>query len=200
VARRRGKRRSGSPRTKVPSSGERKNRLTRVSISHSDRSRKRDPEVRKHVFNAVAAKRRANERGEKLSLTEAARQEGTTVAAIRQFPQLLKRTKPGQPLQVTKNDTYTRSVHVYVPLRLKDGDVRRVKVRGYKEAQLASRYLNTITKVAANKLPPSALDEFKGVTLGRDEQPVLADWKKIRRLIDAGITITEFYAKPGGAR
>jgi hypothetical protein len=200
VARRKGKRRSGSPRTKVPSSGEHKNRLAKVSILRSDRSRKRDPEVRKRVFNAVAAKRRADERGEKLSLTEAARQEGTTVAAIRQFPQLLKRTKRGQPLQVTKGDIYSRPVNVYIPLRLKDGDVRTVEVRGYKEAQLASRYLATITKVAANKLPPSALDEFKGVTLGRDEQPLLTDWKKIKRLIDFGITITEFYAKPGGTR
>jgi antitoxin (DNA-binding transcriptional repressor) of toxin-antitoxin stability system len=200
VVRRKAKRRSGSRRTKVPSSGERKSRLAKRSVSPSDRSHKRDPEVRKRVFNAVAAKRRADERGEKLSLTEAARQEGTTVAAIRRFPQLLRRIKRGQPLQVTKGDTYPRPVNVYIPLRLKDGDVRTVMVRGYKEAQLASRYLATIAKVAGNKLPPSVLDEFKGVTLGSEKQPLLADWKKIKRLIDFGITIPEFYGKPGGAR
>ena len=191
-------RRPGSPRRKAPSSGEKKNRLRTVIISRHDRLRKRDPEVRKRVFNAVAAKRRANERGEKLSLTEAARQEGTTIASIRQFPQLLKRTKPGQPLQVTKNDTYTRSVNVYIPLRFKDGDVRTVNVRGYKEAQLASDYNITVNLVLAKKLPPSALDRFKDIRLGREQYSLATDITKIKRLVDAGITVTEFYAMPGG--
>jgi len=157
-------------------------------------------EVGERVSAAVAAVRRAEARGQKLSVSQAARQEGTTVAAIKLFPQLLKRTKPGQPLQVTKNDTYSRSVNILIPLRLHDGDVRTIKVRGYKEAQQASSYATTVKKVLQGKLPPSALDEFKGVTLGRERYPLLTDIKKIKRLADAGISIVEFYAQPGDAR
>jgi len=155
-------------------------------------------ELREQVFAAVAAVRRAEARGQKLSVSQAARQGGTTVAAIKRFPQLLKRTKPGQPLHVTKNDTYSRSVNILIPLRLHDGAVRTVKVRGYKEAQQASAYATAVKKVLQHKLPPSALDEFKGV--GRQKYPLLADYKKIKRLADAGISIVEFYGKPGGAR
>src|SRR5947209_20602430 len=59
-------------------------------------------EVRERVFTAVAAVRRAEARGEKLSVTQAARPEGTTVAAMKRFPQVLKRTKPVQPPQVSR--------------------------------------------------------------------------------------------------
>jgi len=156
-------------------------------------------DLRERVFTAVAAVRRAEARGEKLSVTQAARQEGTTVAAIKRFPQLLKRTKPGQPLQVTKNDSYSRSVNIFIPLRLRDGDVRTIKVRGYKEAQLASSYGTTVRRVLGRKLPPSALDEFKGVTIGKEKYPLLTDFNKLKRLTDAGITIPEFYAKAGSA-
>jgi hypothetical protein len=170
-------------------------------ISRSDRSRKSSSlEVREKVFAAVAAVRRAEARGEKLSVSQAARQEGTTVAAIKRFPQLLKRTQPGRPLQVTKNDTYSRTVNILIPLRLHDGDVRTVKVRGYKEAQLASSYATTVQRVLQGKLPPSALDEFRGVSLGREKQPLLTDYAAIKRLADAGITVVEFYGKGGGAR
>jgi hypothetical protein len=163
-------------------------------------SRKRHSiEVRERVFAAVAAVRRAEARGEKLSVTQAARQEGTTVAAIKSFPQLLKRTKPGQPLQVTKNDSYSRSVNIFIPLRLRDGDVRTIKVRGYKEAQQASSYGTTVRRVLRGTLPPSALEEFKGVTVGKEKYPLLADFNKLKRLTDAGITIPEFYAKAGSA-
>jgi hypothetical protein len=164
------------------------------------RSRKRPSiEVRERVFAAVAAGRRAELRGEKLSVTQAAKQEGTTVADIKRFPQLLKRTKRGQPLQFTKNDSYSRSVNIFIPLRLRDGDVRTIKVRGYKEAQLPSSYGTTVGRVLSGKLPPSALDKFKGVTVGKEKYPLLTDFNKLKRLTDAGITIPEFYAKGGSA-
>jgi len=166
-------RRPGSPRREAPSSG-----------------------VRERVFAAVAAVRRAHERGKKLSISKAAGQEGTTVAAIKRFPQLLKRTKPNKPPEVTAGDSYRRRVHIYIPLRFRDGDVRTVAVYSYNEAQLGSRYLHTVDQVRRGKLPPSALDEFKGVRLGREKYPLLTDWEKIKRLTDAGITVTEFYAKP----
>lgn len=173
---------------------------TRV-LTHRKRSRRpATVEVRERVFAAVAAVRHAEARGKKLSVTQAARQEGTTVDAIKRFPQLLKRTKPGQPLQVTKNDSYSRTVNIYIPLRLRDGDVRTVKVRGYKEAQRGSHYATTVRKVLAGKLPPSALDEFKGVTLGKEKYTLLTDFNKLKRLADAGIIIPEFYAKTGNAQ
>lgn len=178
-----------------------RNSKARTAPERKKGSRKRPTvEVRERVFTAVAAVRRAQARGEKLSVAQAARQEGTTVAAIKRFPQLLKRTTPGQPLQVTKNDSYSRSVNIYIPLRLRDGDVRTVKVRGYKEAQLGSNYATTVRRVLAGKLPPSALDEFKGVTLGKDRYPLLTDFNRLKRLTDAGITIPEFYSKAGNAQ
>src|SRR5262249_49750862 len=168
----------------------------RKAKSRNGKSRKRSSvEVRERVFAAVAAVRHAEAHGQKLSVTKAARQEGTTVAAIKRFPQLLKRAKPGQPLQVTKNDSYSRSVNILIPLRLRDGDVRTIKVRGYKEAQLASSYGTTVRRVLRGKLPPSALDQFKGVTVGKEKYPLLTDFNKLKRLTDAGIIIPEFYAK-----
>src|SRR5204862_2118604 len=89
--------------------------LGRMDRVHGKSSRKPPSlDVRERVFTAVAAVRRADARGEKLSVTQAARQEGTTVAAIKRFAQLLKRTKPGQPLQVTKNDSYFRNVNILI--------------------------------------------------------------------------------------
>jgi len=177
----------------------RETRALRQSVQRKG-SRKPPPfEVRERVFAAVAAVRRAEARGEKLSVSQAARQEGTTIAAIKRFRQLLKRTKPGQPLQVTKNDSYSRTVNIFIPLRLRDGDVRTIKVRGYKEAQLGSSYGTTVRKVLAGELPSSALDEFRGVTLGKEKYPLLTDFNKLKRLTDAGITIPEFYAKAGSA-
>jgi hypothetical protein len=175
-------------------------RVPRQSVHRNGSHKRGSVEVRERVFAAVAAVRHAEARGEKLSLTQAAQQEGTTVAAIKRFPQLLKRTKPGQALQVTKNDSYSRTVNILIPLRLRDGDVRTVTVRSYKEAQLGSKYATTIAKVHANKLPPSALDQFKGVTLGKEEYPLLTDFNKIKRLADAGISVVEYYGKPGSAR
>ena len=55
-------------------------------------------------------------------------------------------------------------------------------------------------KVLKRKLPPSALDEFRGVTVGKEKYPLLTDLNKIRRLADAGITIVEYYGNPGSAR
>jgi hypothetical protein len=189
--------RKGHSRRRTPPERTTRGRRERV---HGKSSRKRTSvDVRERVFTAVAAVRRAEARGEKLSVTQAARQEGTTVAAIKRFPQLLKRTKPGQPLQVTNNDSYSRTVNIFIPLRLRDGDVRTIKVRGYKEAQQASSYGTTVRRVLGRKLPPSALDEFKGLTVGKEKYPLLTDFNKLKRLTDAGITIPEFYAKAGSA-
>src|SRR5437868_4400561 len=179
---------------------ERKTRVRRGRV-HGEGSRKAASlEVRERVFGAASAVRRAEASGEKLSVSQAARQEGTTVAAIKRFPQLLKRTKPGQPLQVTSNDSYSRNVNILIPLRLHDGDVRTIKVRGYKEAQRTSRYGTIVGKVLKRKLPPSALDEFRGVTVGKEKYPLLTDLNKIRRLADAGITIVEYCGNSGSAR
>lgn len=167
---------------------------------HGKSSRKRPSvQVRERAFAAAAAGRNAALRGEEVSVPQVAQQEGTTVAEIKQLPQLLKRTKPGQPLQFTKSDNYTRSVNILIPLRLRDGDVRTIKVRGYKEAQRASTYGTTVQRVLGGKLPPSALDQFKGVTLGKEKYPLLTDFNKLKRLTDAGITIPEFYAQAGSA-
>jgi hypothetical protein len=170
-----------------------------VRINRNGSRKRPSVEVRERVFAAVAAVRHAKVHGKKLSVTQAAKQEGTTVAAIKRFPQLLKRTKRGQPLQVSKNDSYSRSVNIFIPLRLRDGDVRTIKVRGYKEAQQASSYGTTVGRVLRQKLPPSALDKFKGVTVGKEKYPLLTDFKKLKRLTDAGITIPEFYANGGSA-
>lgn len=172
----------------------------RAALESKTRVHKRPSiEVRERVFAAVAAVRHAEVRGKKLSVTQAAKQEGTTVAAIKRFPQLLKRTKRGQPLQVSKNDSYSRTVNIFIPLRLRDGDVRTIKVRGYKEAQQASSYGTTVRRVLGGKLPPSALDQFTGVTFGKEKYPLLTDFNKLKRLTDAGITIPEFYGKAGSA-
>jgi hypothetical protein len=189
--------RKGHSRRRTPPERTTRGRRERV---HGKSSRKRPSvDVRERAFAAAAAGRQAESRGEKLPVPQVARQEGATVADIKRFPQLLKRTKPGQPLQFTKNDSYSRSVNIFIPLRLRDGDVRTIKVRGYKEAQLASSYGTTVGRVLRGKLPPSALDQFRGVTLGKEKYPLLTDFNKLKRLTDAGITIPEFYAKAGSA-
>jgi len=55
-----------------------------------------------------------------------------------------------------------------------------------------------VNKVLRGKLPPSALKEFEGVAFGKEKQPVLTDWQRIKRLAEVGIGIDEFYVEPGG--
>jgi hypothetical protein len=185
-------RRPGSSSGKGSSSGARKPKST-ASIS------RRDPwgkpvgsETRRRVLAAAALVRRGE-----ATLSEALGQEHTTLTSFLKFPGLYRRRLDGT-IQVAKGDTYKRDVKIYVPLRYRDGDVRSVTVHSYKEAAFASRYDQTVNKVLRGKLPPSALKEFEGVAFGKEKQPVLTDWQRIKRLAEAGIRIDEFYVEPGG--
>ena len=193
---RKGARRPGSPRRKAPSSGARKPSKLKRILSRHDRLRKPVPyEQKKAAFAAVAEARRLADAGQPYDLRKLAREHGTTLATIHRFPQLTKR---GRSLEVTAGDIYSRRLNIYIPLKFRDGDIRTVTARNYKDSQLISRYATTIDKVKTGKLPPSALDEFKGLTVGREKQPLLADWSRIKRLLDADINITELYSRDTG--
>jgi hypothetical protein len=118
-------RRPGSSRPKIPSGGARTSRLATTSYRKAIQSRKLSPKVRERAFAAAAAVRRGESK-----LRTALKQQDIKLSEFKQFRQLWYRDKRGRT-QVTKNDTYSRSVNVYIPLRLKDGDVRAVKVHGY---------------------------------------------------------------------
>lgn len=80
------------------------------------------------MFAAAALVRRGE-----AALSEALRQESTSLRSFLKFPQLYRR-QPDGALRVTKGDTYKRHVNIYIPLRFRDGDVRTVAVHSYREA------------------------------------------------------------------
>ena len=186
MAQKRKRQKAGSD--KSPSSAGKTKYRFKLIISRDDPwGKPTRPETRRKVFAAAALVRRGE-----ASLSEALQQEHTSLRSFLKFSQLYRR-QPDGTLRVTKGDTYARPVNIYIRLRYRDGDIRTVKTRSYKEAQQASRYVVTVGKV-----PPSALKEFEGITFGREKYPVLTDFAAIKRLAEAGIRIDEFYAEPPG--
>jgi hypothetical protein len=121
-------------------------------------STRRRQEARVRGFAAINLVRR----GKAKSLSAAARAEGTTVKTIRRLlPGALARRRRGGHVRVKASDRYSERVEILVDL----GPLV-VTAHGSRERELAGRHRSVYFKVLRRELPASALEEFRGETVG----------------------------------
>lgn len=120
-------------------------------------------------------------RGESKTLSAAARAEGTSVRSIRRYlPAALSSGRPGRRIRVKAGDSYSALVQITIHAGPID-----VKARGSRQRELAGRHHSVWTKVLGNKLPPSALEQFRGVRVGGHE--LLSDPDRLFTLAHDGV-------------
>lgn len=101
-------------------------------------------------------------RGEAKSLTQAALAEGTTVKSIKGIlPAAVMQGGPGGRIRVKLGDPYSAPVEIITALGLVV-----VNAHGSRQRQLAGRHHSVAVKVLEEKLPPSALEEFRDKKIG----------------------------------
>ena len=143
---------------------------SRALSSSSDRSF----EAKQRSFHAVARVRH-----DRLSPSQAAREEGTTLATIKKYlPATLRKTRTGRWV-VTKSDTYVRVLSLPGP----HGPVI-VHAHGSKEAQFASSYLASLKRWTKTE-KPYELAPFHGKKVGGFE--LITASRTLRALSDAGL-------------
>lgn len=120
-------------------------------------------------------------RGQSKTLSAAARAEHTTVRSIRKnLPAALMRSRRGGHIRVSAGDPYSALVQITID----DGPLD-VKARGYRQRELAGRHRSVVAKVLEGKLPPSALEQFRGLRVGGHE--LLSDADRLCTLASAGV-------------
>src|SRR5216684_6462581 len=131
-------------------------------------------ESKNHAFHAISRMRH-----DRLSLAQAAREEGTTPATVRKYlPAALRQSKTGQWV-ATKSDRYVRPLSLPGP----HGPVT-ARARGSEEARFASAYLSSLTRWARNE-KARELAPFQGKRIGGFE--LITDVRILRALRDAGL-------------
>lgn len=129
------------------------------------------------------------------TLTAAAKAEGTTVKSIRKtVPAALIKRRPGQPIRVKAGDPYSAKVRILT----NNGEVV-VKARGSRQRRLAAEHRKVYDLVLGNKLPASALEQFRGRKIGGHE--LLADYEELRTQAQAGVLdqLKNLYVSPGAS-
>lgn len=115
-------------------------------------------------------------RGQFKNLSQAARAEGTTVRFIKKrLPKALAQDRPGGRIRVKPRDPYSERVQI-----ISGGGAVDVTARGSRQRQLAGRHRAVAIKVLRQELPPSALEEFRGVRVGGRE--LVSDYDQLRSL------------------
>jgi len=131
-------------------------------------------------------------RGEARSLSAAARAEGTTLEAIRRwFPEAITQDQPGGRIGVTPSDRYSAKVQVLT----KEGALS-VTAHGSRERELAGRHRATVIRVLQGRDPASALEQYRGTTVGGHE--LLSDYEALSTFAQAGVVgqLDSLYVSP----
>lgn len=139
---------------------------------------------------ALAAINRVR-RGKSPTVSAAAKAERTTVATIRRWlPATLRRDRAGR-LRVKTSDRYAARVEI-----LTDDGVVEVTARSSRERQLAGRHRSVRGRVLRGELPPTALAEFRGKTVGGHE--LLSDPDRLTTLLKGGALdrLRDLYVSP----
>lgn len=140
-------------------------------------SNKRTQTARLKAFAAINRVRK----GESTTLSAAARAQGTTVRTIRrQLPAALMQDRKGGRIRVKAGDSYSTPV----PIITKDGPVD-VIARGSRQRDLAGLHRLVSVNVLRDKVPPSALDYFRGKKVGGRE--LVSDCGQLSRLGKSGV-------------
>jgi hypothetical protein len=176
------KRRPQARRSKQPRATS-KSTFVNLSIPQTGRANKprqraslsdRSFEAEQRSLHAVARARRDG-----ISPSQAAGEEGTTLATIKKYlPAALRRSETGRWV-VSKSDRYGRLLSLPGP----QGPVT-VRARGSKEAQFASAYLASLTRWARTE-KAYELAPFHGKKVGDFELITAA--RTLRPLRDAGL-------------
>jgi hypothetical protein len=134
-------------------------------------------------------------KGQSESLSSAARAEGTTVATIRDLLRsALLPTRAGQRVRVRVSDRYSARVEI-----ITDTGPLVTTARGSRERDLAGEHRATAFRVLGRQAPPSALEKFRGKTVGGRE--LVADLESLALLGRAGVLqqLDTLYASPDSA-
>ena len=141
---------------------------------HGSEMSDRSFEAKKRAFHAVARMRH-----DRMSPSDAASEEGTTIATIKKYlPATLRKSRTGRWV-VTKSDSYLRLLSLPGP----HGAVT-VRVHGSKEAQFASAYVASVKRWGKTR-KSYELAPFHGKKVG-DFQLITAS-RTLAALDDAGL-------------
>jgi hypothetical protein len=120
-------------------------------------------------------------RGEASSLSAAAQAEGTTIDAIRRwFPDAIIQDDRGGRIRVKPSDRYSAKVQI-----LTNEGALSVTARGSRERELAGRHRATVLRVLRGQEPPSALEQYRGKTIGGHE--LVSDFELLSSLAQADV-------------
>ena len=126
-------------------------------MKHRNR-KQRQEDARQRGFAAINRVRR----GQSKTLSAAAWNEGTTVRSIRQYlPAALIQGRPGGRIRVKAGDPYSAWVQITTNAGPLDATAR-----GSRQRELAGRHRSVVNRVLGKKLPPSALEQFRGARVG----------------------------------
>jgi hypothetical protein len=118
-------------------------------------------------------------RGEASSLSAAAVAEGTTVDAIRnRFPDAITQDDRGGRIGVKPSDRYSAKAQI-----LTNEGALSVTARGSRERELAGRHRATVLRVLRGQEPTSALEQYRGKTVGGHE--LVSDFELLSALAQA---------------
>lgn len=135
-------------------------RKTILGTGHKTAARL-SPRQEKAKIRGLAAINRVR-RGKSRSLSSAAAAEGTSVRTMRRLlPAALLQDRPGGRIRVKAGDPYSAPVEIVT-----DVGAVVVNARGSRQRELAGRHRAVWTKVLPGELPPRALEEFRGKTVG----------------------------------
>lgn len=144
------------------------------------RTRRLTPRQREAKVPPLAALNRVR-KGQSRTLSSAARAERTTVATIRELlPSALRPSRRGERIRVRASDRYSARVEIITNL----GPLVTT-ARGSHERDLAGEHRATAFRVLGGQEPPSALERFRGKTVGGHE--LVADFESLAVLAQAGV-------------
>ncbi len=135
-------------------------------------------------------------KGESRTLSAAARAERTSVRTIRRLLHAaLMQDRSGGRIRVKAGDPYSWLVEIVTD----DGPVE-AKARGSRERELAGQHRAVWIGVLRKKLPPSALEQFRGKKVGGQE--LLSDYDRLLVLAQSGVLdkLTILYSSPETSR
>ena len=164
-----------------PRSGSNKSpKLSSRSSSTRNRAQCLLPRQQEARLRGLAAINRVR-RGESKTLSSAARAEGTSLTTIRRLlPSAVLQDRPGGRIRVKASDRYSARVEIMTDL----GPLQ-VTACGSRQRELAGRHRATVMRVLQGKEPVSALEQFRGKTVGGHE--LISDFDLLSAHAQAGL-------------
>jgi hypothetical protein len=167
----------------------------RKSKTDAEKDRRLSPRQQEARVRGLAALNRVR-RGKSKSVSLAARAEGTTVRSIRKLLPAALIQDSGRRIRVKASDPYSAKVEIMTD----SVALEVVKARGSRERERAGRHRVTVMRVLRGELPPSALEEFRGKTVGGKH--LVVDFEQVSNFGQAGLVdqLDNLYVAPATSR